>query len=58
MKIVLFDILMFIFTFFIAWGVLNSIKAKNGFAIAFGFVSLLVFLFCDGLIIYYLVKGA
>ncbi|MFC8686201.1 DUF2759 family protein [Brevibacillus porteri] len=58
MKLVLFDILMFIFTFFIAWGCLSSIKAKNTFAILFGFVSLVVFLFADGLIIYYLVKGA
>ncbi|GEC90924.1 MULTISPECIES: DUF2759 domain-containing protein [Brevibacillus] len=58
MKIVLFDILMFIFTFFIAWGCLSSIRAKNKFATAFGFVSLMVFLFADGLIIYYMLKGA
>lgn len=57
MKIVLFDILMFVFTFFIAWGCINSFKAKNKFAIGFGLIALLVFLFADGLIIYYITKG-
>lgn len=56
MKIILFDFLMFIFTFFIAWGFLRSLKAKNTFAIGFGLVSLVVFLFADGLIIYYATK--
>lgn len=58
MKIILFDFLMFIFTFFIAWGCVNSVKARNKFAIGFGLVSLAVFLFADGLIIYYITKGA
>lgn len=58
MKVVLFDILMFVFTIFIFWGCINSFKAKNKFAIGFGIVSLLVFLFADGLIIYYATKGA
>lgn len=58
MKVVLFDFLMFIFTIFIAWGCVSSLKARNKFAIGFGVVSLLVFLFADGLIIYYATKGA
>ncbi|MBO8163118.1 MAG: DUF2759 family protein [Brevibacillus sp.] len=49
----LFDILMFLFTIFIAAGVYRSYKAKNRFAVAFGTISLLVFLFSDALIIYY-----
>lgn len=58
MKVVLFDFLMLIFTFFIAWGCINSLKAKNKFALGFGIISLLVFLFADGLMIYYATKGA
>jgi len=58
MKVVLFDFLMFVFTFFIVWGCINSFKARNKFAIGFGFISLLVFLFADGLIIYYATKVA
>ncbi|MDA5106977.1 MULTISPECIES: DUF2759 family protein [Brevibacillus] len=57
MKITLFDILMFVFTFFIALGVFRSMKAKNKFAVGFGLLSLAVFLFADGLIIYYATKG-
>lgn len=53
MNINLFDILMFLFTFLIAAGLIHSIKVKNKFAIGFGLVSLLVFLFADGLIVYY-----
>jgi hypothetical protein len=53
MHITLFEILMFLFTIFIAAGVVRSIKAKNKFAVGFGLISLLVFLFTDGLIIYY-----
>ncbi len=53
----LFDILMFVFTFFIAAGVIRSIKAKNKFAVGFGLVSLAVFLFSDALIIYYATQG-
>jgi hypothetical protein len=49
----LFDILMFVFTFFIAWGTIRSLKNKNKFAVGFGLVSLAVFLFSDALIIYY-----
>ncbi|UFJ42895.1 DUF2759 family protein [Brevibacillus humidisoli] len=49
----LFDVLMFFFTIFIAAGVYRSLKAKNMFAVAFGAVSLAVFLFSDALIIYY-----
>lgn len=58
MKVILFDFLMFIFTFFIAWGCIGSFKARNKFAIGFGVVSLVVFLFADGLIIYYATKAA
>ncbi|CAM3240421.1 MULTISPECIES: DUF2759 domain-containing protein [Brevibacillus] len=57
MKFIFFDFLMLVFTFFIAWGFLRSVKAKNKFASAFGFVSLVVFLFCDGLILYYATQG-
>ncbi|QQE72870.1 DUF2759 family protein [Brevibacillus composti] len=57
MKMNLFDFLMFVFTFLIALGVIRSIRVKNKFAIAFGLVSLAVFLFADGLIIYYATKG-
>jgi hypothetical protein len=57
MKITLFDILMFVFTFFILWGVIRSARAKNKFAVGFGLLSLAVFLFADGLIIYYATKG-
>ncbi|USG63623.1 DUF2759 family protein [Brevibacillus ruminantium] len=57
MKVNLFDFLMFVFTFFIAMGLLRSYRAKNKFAIGFGLVSLAVFLFADGLIIYYATKG-
>lgn len=58
MKVNLFDFLMFIFTIFIVWGVFRSAKAKNKFAVGFGIISLLVFLFADGLIIYYATRGA
>jgi hypothetical protein len=44
---------MLVFTVLIAWGFLRSVKAKRKFASAFAFVSLVTFLFCDGLIIYY-----
>lgn len=57
MKIIFFDFLMLVFTILIAWGFLRSVKAKNKFASAFAFISLLVFLFCDGLIIYYATQG-
>jgi hypothetical protein len=57
MKITLFEILMFVFTFFIVMGVFRSMKAKNKFAVGFGLLSLAVFLFTDGLIIYYATKG-
>ncbi|WP_400163881.1 DUF2759 domain-containing protein [Brevibacillus sp. TJ4] len=53
MKFIFFDFLMFVFTVLIAWGFLRSVKAKNKFASAFAFVSLVTFLFCDGLILYY-----
>lgn len=44
-----FDIFMILFTIVIAWGVVRSILAKerNLFAIAFGTISLLVFLAAD-----------
>jgi hypothetical protein len=45
-----FDVLMFIMTFFIAWGVLRSIKAQNRFAVVFGLISLALFLYADYLI--------
>lgn len=48
-----FDILMFIMTIIIAIGVYRSVKAKNMFAIVFGLLSLGLFLFSDGLIIYF-----
>ncbi|MEJ8548586.1 DUF2759 family protein [Brevibacillus borstelensis] len=57
MKVNLFDFLMFVFTFFIAMGVFRSIRAKNKFAVGFGIISLAVFLFADGLIIYFATKG-
>jgi len=53
----LFDILMFVFTFFIAWGTIRSFKNRNKFAVAFGLISLVVFLFSDALIIYYATQG-
>ncbi|CAM5792439.1 MULTISPECIES: DUF2759 family protein [Brevibacillus] len=58
MKVTLFDFLMFVFTFFIAMGVFRSIRAKNKFAVGFGIIALAVFLFADGLIIYFATKGA
>lgn len=48
-----FEILMFVMTIFIAWGVYRSYKAKNFFAVGFGILSLGLFLFSDALIIYY-----
>ncbi|MGE5702672.1 MAG: DUF2759 family protein [Clostridia bacterium] len=47
----LFDILMFIITILIAAGVVRSARAKNGFAVGFGIVSLAVFLLADVLIL-------
>lgn len=48
-----FDVFMILFTLLIAWGVARSITAKerNLFAIGFGTVSLLVFLFVDAIMI-------
>ncbi|WP_134683194.1 DUF2759 family protein [Brevibacillus migulae] len=49
----LFNYIVIILTFFIAAGVVRSIKAGNKFAVGFGLVSLAVFVFADILIIYY-----
>ncbi|WJH36331.1 DUF2759 family protein [Paenibacillus aurantius] len=44
-----FDLFIIVFTILIAWGVFRSLTArqKNKFAIGFGIVSLVVFLFMD-----------
>lgn len=49
----LFNIIVFILTLFIAAGVYRSFRARNMFAVVFGSISLVVFLFADALIIYY-----
>lgn len=48
-----FDIFMILFTLIIAWGVIRSLKAKekNKFAIGFGLVALLVFVFTDAIMV-------
>lgn len=44
-----FDLFILAFTVLIAWGIFRSLRAeqKNKFAIGFGVVALLVFLFMD-----------
>jgi|GEM_PF-6976003 len=45
------NLIMLIMTFVIAAGVLRSMRAGNKFAVAFGIVSLALFLFVDYLIL-------
>ncbi|ERI07693.1 DUF2759 domain-containing protein [Aneurinibacillus aneurinilyticus] len=47
----LMNILMFVFTIFVAWGLRNVAKQKNKFAMAFTGVALLVCIFADVLIV-------
>ncbi|GAA4709703.1 DUF2759 family protein [Brevibacillus fulvus] len=53
MHITLFEILMFVFTILIFAGVVRSFKAKNMFAVGYGFIALVTFVVADVLIIYY-----
>jgi hypothetical protein len=47
----LMNILMFVFTIFVAWGLRNVIRQKNKFAIAFTSIALAVCVFADVLIV-------
>lgn len=47
----LMNILMFVFTIFVAWGLRNVRKQRNKFAIAFTSIALAVCLLADVLII-------
>ncbi|MBN6186756.1 DUF2759 domain-containing protein [Aneurinibacillus sp. BA2021] len=47
----LMNILMFVFTIFVAWGLRNVTKQKNKFAMGFTGVALLVCVFADVLIV-------
>jgi hypothetical protein len=47
----LMNILMFVFTIFVAWGLRNVIRQKNKFAIAFASIALAVCVFADVLIV-------
>lgn len=55
-----FDIFMILFTLVIAWAVMRSLKARpqNKFAIAFGVVALLVFLFMDVVMVLHWINPA
>ncbi|MED0675541.1 MULTISPECIES: DUF2759 domain-containing protein [Aneurinibacillus] len=47
----LMNILMFIFTFFVAWGLRNVTKQKNKFGMVFTAIALAVCIFADVLIV-------
>jgi hypothetical protein len=55
-----FDIFMIVFTLIIAWGVVRSFKARpqNKFALGFGVVALVVFLFMDAIMVLHWINPA